>query len=154
MTRPRLATAEHRTACLRAVEKLLRDREAAYPALIERERMTAADAASKLELARVLLAQWRWVIDGAAEVPWDEARGIAGWGAYDFELAAELRGACERADAVATRQGSKSDRLYADLCEALHWWQLSDQGLSGVARIVSYTIACRTPGLPPIARAA
>lgn len=154
MTRPRLATAEHRAGCLRAVEKLLRDREAAYPGLIERERMTAVDAARKLELARVLLNQWRWVINGSAEVPWDEARGVAGWGAYDFELAAELRGACERADAAAVRQGSESDRLYADLCEALHWWQLSDHGLSGVARIVSHTLACRATALPQIARAA
>lgn len=142
---PRLASYYDRDYCAAATVKLLRDREGRYPALVNAGKLPAADAVAGLERARVIVAQWKWVMDPAGPIdpPWDEARGVYGFGAYDHELAADLAGAVTRARAIADRDPSNADRReLADLYAALAWWQQRPAGCAS-CRIVSETTAIR-----------
>ena len=126
MTVPRLASYYERDYCAAAAVHLLREREAKYPALVTSGTISAAAAARGLELMRVVVAQWRWVMDaeGSADPPYDDALGAYGWGAYDWDLAKELAEVARRARANADRDhGSWEKAELADLCEALAWWQ-------------------------------
>jgi hypothetical protein len=140
MTRPRLAAYHLRECCAAAATRILREREARYPGLIEAGKLTAAGAAASLELARVIVAQWTWAMDpaGAIDPPWDAALGIHGFGAYNHDLVAELAGAARRARSIADRVGSQQATDFADMCDALHWWQDRDPG-TYEARIVRDT---------------
>lgn len=137
MTPPHLAAYHLRECCAAAATRILREREARYPALIEADKLKAADAATGLERARVIVAQWKWAMDpsGAIDPPWDAERGVYGWGAYNHELVAELAGAERRAQAIANRAPTQQAIDVADLYAALHWWQHPDPR-SHTARIV------------------
>ncbi len=140
MTPPRLAAYHLREVCAAGAVQLLREREARYPALIEAGRLKAADATASLERARIIAAQWKWAIDpaGTIDPPWDDVRGVYGWGAYNHDLVAELRGAADRARAIADRTGTQAAIEFADICAALLWWQDRDPG-TYEARIVRDT---------------
>ncbi len=128
MTPPRLAAYHLRECCAAAATRILREREARYPALIEDGKLKAADAAASLEFARVIVAQWKWAMDPAGPIdpPWDAERGVYGWGAYNHELVAELTGAARRAQGIADRTRTQAAVDFADLCAALLWWQDRD----------------------------
>ena len=144
MTMPRLAAYQHRGYCADAAVHLLRGREASYPALVTDGKMTAEHAKAGLEIMRVLVAQWQWVMHPArpALPDWDYRTGY--FGCYNHLLVAELATVAERARAQASRTPADAQRVgMADLCEALAWHQASDHGASGEARIVDQVAAER-----------
>jgi len=65
---PRLAGYRPRECCAAAATRILREREARYPALIEDGRLKAVDAATSLEAARVIVARWMWATDPAGTI--------------------------------------------------------------------------------------
>lgn len=154
MLRPRLTAYHLRDCCAGAAIRILHEREARYPSLIEAGKLKAADAAASLELARVIVAQWTWVMDsaGAVDPPWDDVRGVYGWGAYNHDLTAELEGAARRAKKIADRTGTQQAIDFADLCAALHWWQ-QPEPRSHTARIVLDTTVERQCAVRPMGRA-
>lgn len=151
MTPPRLAAYHLRECCAAAATRILREREARYPGLIEDGKLKAADAATSLELARVIVAQWKWAMDsaGAIDPPWDAERGVYGWGAYNHDLTNELAGAARRAQGIADRTGTQQAIDFAGLCAALHWWQQSEPR-SHTARIVLDTTVERRCAVRPM----
>lgn len=128
MTMPPLAAYHLLEICAAGAARILREREERYPALIEATKLKAADAAASLERARVIVAQWKWAMDpaGAIDPPWDDVRGVYGWGAYNHELVDDLRGGAKRARAIADRTGTQAAIDFADICAALLWWQDRD----------------------------
>ncbi|WP_242095451.1 hypothetical protein [Sphingomonas sp. CROZ-RG-20F-R02-07] len=137
---PRHACHHLRDYCAAATVHLLREREARYPALVNAGKVTAEDAATRLELALAIVAQWRWVVDPAAPVlPAFGERGY--FGAHGFEMRDELATAARRQRAVADRNPDNADAAeLADLYEAVAWWQ---QGHPGDARIITDVCAER-----------
>lgn len=127
-TPPRLAAYHLRECCAAFAARLLREREAGYPPLIEAGTLKAADAVASLERARAIVAQWKWAMDPAGPInpPWDDERGIFGFGAYNHELVDELKVVSQRARATAKRAATQQTIDIADLCDALLWWQDRD----------------------------
>ncbi|HEU0045106.1 hypothetical protein [Sphingomonas sp.] len=147
MTPPRFAARpEVFDYLLDAARRLLAEREARYPAMIEAGKLAVADATRKLELARCLVAQWRWAAD-PARATLGEWREPGHFNAWAHELAAEIADAATRARALADRDPTPLRREVADMYEALAWWQ---QPVSpGRARIVAhadFTAGVRDPG--------
>ncbi|MDP1026364.1 hypothetical protein Q5H91_04000 [Sphingomonas sp. KR1UV-12] len=142
---PRLATYYDRDYCAAGAVHLLREREAKYPALIAAGKLPAETGALGQDRARALVAQWCWAMDlhGPIYPPWDEGRGVHGFGAYEFELAEEMTAAAARGRAIADRDPTSwAKREIADLCDALAWWQSRDPGTYS-CRIVRETVAAR-----------
>ena len=137
MTPPALATPQHRHLCARAALTLLRTREEAYPAAIEAGKITPADAERGIHVARCIVEQWRWVVD-RAQPPCPEFDEHADrFGAFNFELAAELIRAAERQRAIATRKPTDAGAAQlADLYEALAWHQRTNAGAAWIVHIV------------------
>lgn len=126
MTRPRLAWPEHHAYLAAATVHLLRQREAGYPALVTKGAMTEAAAGAKLELSRVLVAQWIWATDPAQPpLPPLAADRPGHFGAWSRELADELAETAATARARAADRPLDRDRaMLADLCDALAWYQV------------------------------
>lgn len=101
---------------------LLGERERRYPALVEAGRLTAAEAARRLELARCLVAQWQWVADPAAP-PLPAWADPGHFDACVVALAAEIAGAADAARRQAAADPTDERRAIADWYEALAWWQ-------------------------------
>ena len=137
MTAPALTAAQHRHLCARAALTLLRTREDAYPAAIEAKKITATDAERGLHLARCIVEQWRWVLDkGRAPSPEFDERTDR-FGAFNFEMAAELTRAAERQRAIAKRKpADEGAGQLADLYEALAWHQRTHAGAAWIVHIV------------------
>lgn len=133
MTPPVYTSPQHRHLCLRAAVMLLRIREEGYPAAIEANKITEADAERGLRLARCIVDQWRWIMD-PAQPPcpaWDEKTDL--FGAYSFEMEAELVRAAERQRAIAKRKPTDEGAVQlADLYEALAWLQRTRHGVAWI----------------------
>ncbi len=133
MTPPIYAAPQHRHLCARAAQMLLRIREEGYPAAIEAKKITPADAERGLRLARCIVDQWRWIMD-PAQPPcpaWDEKTDL--FGAYSFELEAELSRAAVRQRAIAKRKPVNDAAVQlADLYEALAWLQRTRHGVAWI----------------------
>lgn len=149
---PAYAAPRHRHLCARAAVMLLRIREEGYPAAIEANKISAADAERGLRLARCIVDQWRWIMD-PAQPPcpaWDEKTDL--FGAYSFEMEAELVRAAERQRAIAKRKPTDEGAVQlADLYEALAWLQRTRYG---VAWIVLRVDVERSAAATSMARAA
>ncbi|MDE0878541.1 MAG: hypothetical protein OSB00_07730 [Sphingomonas bacterium] len=140
-----------------AAVHLLRQRQASYPALIARDRMTSDEAARKCALASAVADQWRWVIDPARPpLPeWNDATGR--FGAHDWDLHDEMVAAAKRARDIARRHpagqpGEWEARELADLYEALAWWQQLHRGDALI--IHDADLERRSNGHPHLAEAA
>lgn len=139
---PRYAASDHRELCLAAARHLLAEREARLPGLVERGKITAAESARRQELARCLVAQWRWVVDPASppQPAFDEAT-LSRFGAPDWELVADLREAAARARTIAqrgtARPGDVDPHQLADLYEALAWLQRPPLGWGIVDQVAA-----------------
>lgn len=137
MTAPALTAPQHRRQCARAALALLRTREQGYPAAVEAGKITAAEADRGIHLARCIVEQWRWVIH-KAQPPcpeFDERTDL--FGAFNFELAAELDRAAERQRSIATRKPADAGAAeLADLYEALAWHQRTHAGAAWIVHIV------------------
>lgn len=133
MSLPVYTAPQHRHLCARAAQMLLRIREEGYPAAIEAKKITAADAERGLRLARCIVDQWRWIMD-PAQPPcptWDEKTDL--FGAYSFELEAELVRAAERQRVIAKRKPVDEAAVQlADLYEALAWLQRTRHGVAWI----------------------
>lgn len=133
MTAPIYSAPQHRHLCARAAVMLLRIREEGYPAAIEANKITPADAERGLRLARCIVDQWRWITDPARPPcpAWDEKTDL--FGAYSFEMEAELARAAERQRAIAKRKPTDEGAAQlADLYEALAWLQRTRHGVAWI----------------------
>ena len=133
MTIPVYAAPQHRHLCARAAVMLLRIREEGYPAAIEANKITPADADRGLRLARCIVDQWRWITDPARPTcpAWAEKTDL--FGAYSFEMEAELVRAAERQRAIAKRKPTDEGAVrLADLYEALAWLQRTRHGVAWI----------------------
>jgi hypothetical protein len=137
MTAPALTAPQHRHLCARAAITLLRTREEGYPAAIQAKKITASDAERGIHLARCVVEQWRWIMDKARPHCPEFDERTDRFGAYNFELAAELTRAAERQRAIATRKpaGEAAAQL-ADLYEALAWHQRTHAAAAWIVHIV------------------
>ena len=133
MTDPVYAAPQHRHLCARAAMMLLRVREEGYPAAIEANKITPADADRGLRLARCIVDQWRWIVD-PAQPPcpvWGEKTDL--FGAYSFEMEAELARAAVRQRMIAMRKpADEGAAQLADLYEALAWLQRTRHGVAWI----------------------
>lgn len=149
---PALAAPQHRHLCARAALTLLRTREQSYPAAVEAGKITAVDAERGIHLARCIVAQWRWVLDKAKPPcpEFDERTDL--FGAFNFELAAELVRAAERQRSIALRKPANAGAAeLADLYEALAWHQRTHAGAAWIVHIVDVE---RSAAAKALARAA
>lgn len=127
--------------------RLLRDREAAYPARIEAGTMTQAVADESLATARAIVALWRWVLDPTcpAEPVWDDATGH--FGVHAGFMLAQLRQAAEhyrrRADVA---PGDALARELADCCEELVAWHACPGGCAAIQ--LQVVVESMRDGLP------
>lgn len=137
MTVPPYTTPQHRHLCARAAVMLLRAREEAYPAAIAAKRITSADADRGIHLARCLVEQWRWIIDQARPPcpAFDERTDR--FGAFNFELSADLDRAADRQRLIAKRSPTDEDAAQlAELYAALAWLQRTHAGAAWIVHIV------------------
>lgn len=106
-----------------AAQRLLADRQTRDPAAVERKRMTADHAASRLATARALALQWQCVADrrDAPDNGWDYFQTF---GAYPITVRLDL---ADVARTAADRARANPDNLamamLAGTCAALRWWQ-------------------------------
>lgn len=125
---------------------MLREREASYPARVERGELTADKAAQSLAVARALVAQWRWAID-PSDPPFPTA--APHWRAFGADEVAILEQLQVAADWSRTRAAGAPADLdaaeRADLMEALLWYQ---DLTTGAPLIVNWTLRARRPGSP------
>jgi hypothetical protein len=137
MTPPALTAPQHRRQCARAALTLLHAREQGYPAAVEAGKITAADAERGIHLARCIVDQWRWVIDKAQPPCPEFDERTDRFGAFNFELAAELDRAAERQRAIANRKAADASAAeLANLYEALAWHQQTHAGAAWIVHIV------------------
>lgn len=103
--------------------RLLADREAGDPKLVESHKLTASQAAHRLATARALALQWQAVM-AHAEAPADELAFFETFGAWPMlvriAIADIARAAADRA-----RADPRSDdkAMLAGACAALAWYQ-------------------------------
>lgn len=144
MTAPSFTAPQHRRLCARAALTLLRTREQAYPAAVEAGKITAADADHGIHLARCIVEQWRWVVDKARPACPEFDERTDRFGAFNFELAAELERAAERQRSIATRKPADAGAAeLADLYEALAWHQRTHAGAAWIVHIVDVERSAR-----------
>ncbi|MCU6454326.1 hypothetical protein LPN01_09565 [Sphingomonas sp. A2-49] len=152
MNAPPYAAPQHRHLCARAAVTLLRAREDAYPAAITAGKITAEDADRGLHLARCIAEQWRWVFDkGQPACPAFDERTDR-FGAFNFEMAAELGRAADRQRVIAARKPSDAGaEELAELYGALAWHQRTHAGAAWIVHIVDVE---RSAAAKALARAA
>lgn len=139
---PVIADPEYRAALVAAAERLLADRTARYPALIETGRIDPGAAHAGLRTAAALAEQWRWIAD-PARAPLPPFCLIAGghFGVPAGAIAADLRDAAARARLLADRSPDDADRANLAACyEAL----AAEQHADVVARVAWYRETNRT----------
>ncbi|USU06318.1 hypothetical protein NF699_06555 [Sphingomonadaceae bacterium OTU29LAMAA1] len=137
MVAPQYAAPQHRHLCARAAVTLLRTREEGYPARIEAQKITADDAERGIHLARCIVEQWRWIMDKARPPCPEFNERTDRFGAYNFELAAEITRAAERQLAIAKRKpADEAAAQLADLFGALAWHQRTHAGAAWIVHIV------------------
>lgn len=107
-----------------AARRILAQREATDSEQVEKGRITRAQAADRLRIARALSTFWDSVAAGRfpydAETAWIESRGAEG--AYPHELRIDLTNAATRTRALADRKGEDADaEHFAQCVEALAW---------------------------------
>lgn len=112
---PALASAAHR---------ILAQRRTLDPQQVEKGRLTAADAATRLRVATALAAQWDSIAAGQppydAETAWIVSNGTEG--TYPHELRTDLNAAADRARALADRHGEDAEAAhFAEAVAALGW---------------------------------
>ncbi len=122
MTRPTLA--HDWTALAAAARQMLAQRIERDPPYVDAGKMTAELAATRLRIARALVAQWDSIV--AHRPPYDPqdawAASDGAEGAYPHELREDLRAAAKRARRLADRQGEDvAAAAFADAVEALSW---------------------------------
>lgn len=111
---------------LTTAQAILAQREKRYPQEVERERMTATEAARGLRIARALVRQWQAIVDRADwyDAESDFAFGDGSTGAGDVELRADLARAAQLAADIADRDpDNEGARAFADRIAALAWHQ-------------------------------
>lgn len=149
MRMPALAEPRHRHLCARAAQMLLRIREEGYPAAVEAGRMTQAEADRGIHLARCLVAQWRWIMDRARPAcpPWDERGDL--FGAYSFEMEADLVRAVQVQRArAAKRPADEAAAELTELFEALAWLQRTRHGVAWIVLRVDVERSATAGTLP------
>jgi hypothetical protein len=144
MTAPALTQRQHRRDLARAAINLLRVRERFHAPAIEAGELSEK-AEKSLHLARCLVAQWRWVLDPARPPCPEFDEKTDRFGAYNFELAADIAGAAARQRSIAAKQPNNAEAaMLAELYEALAWLQ---QPIAGAALIV-HDVDLERPALP------
>jgi hypothetical protein len=137
MTVPSLTAPQHRHLSARAAITLLRTREEGYPAAIQAKKITAEDAERGIHLARYIVEQWLWIMDKARPPCFEFDERTDRFGAFNFELAAEITRAAERQRAIAKRKpANEAAPQLADLYEALAWHQRKHAGAAWIVHIV------------------
>jgi hypothetical protein len=145
MTIPALTAPRHRRQCARAAVALLRTREQGYPVAVKAGKITAADADRGIHLARCIVEQWQWVVDKTQSPCPEFNERTDRFGAFNFELAAELVRAAERQRSIASRKPTDVGAAeLADLYEALAWHQRTHAGAAWIVHIVDVERSARS----------
>jgi hypothetical protein len=146
VTSPAFTAPQHRHLCGRAAITLLRTREEGYPAAIQAKKITADDAERSIHLARCIVGQWRWIMDKARPPCPEFDESTDRFGAYNFELAAEITRAAERQRAIANRKPTdEAAAQLADLYEALASHQRTHAGAAWIVHIVDVERSSTAP---------
>lgn len=125
--RPELNGYRHHRLLASAAERLLADRERAYPLLVERGKLASDAAEAALRCAHALVAQWHWITDRARPaLPAFNHETGGSFGAPSSEIAADLARTAVRTRELADRSGDDQIVLLADCYAALAWCQRGD----------------------------
>lgn len=132
------AMASDWTSLAAAARRVLAQREAGDAAWVEKGRLTHAEAADRLRIARALVALWDSVV--AREPPYDietawiESRGAEG--CYPHELRTDLTAAADRARLIAERSPDDPDAAnFAEAVAALAWHARPPDHISNIVDV-------------------
>jgi hypothetical protein len=109
-------------ACARLAGELLEQRQQFYPALVERQKLTAAQAERGLRIMGAIARLWEQV--AAGDDIYSPSDCLAAFGASLDEMQAEITTSRDRLHQIAARPDADGDaQRNAELGEAL-WWHL------------------------------
>lgn len=129
-----------------AARRILDQRRTLDPQQVEKGRLTAADAATRLRVATALVAQWDSIVAGQppydAETAWIVSGGTEG--TYPHELRTDLTAAAGRARALADRHGENAEAaLFAEAVAALAWHARPRDHISNILDVAHANAAHR-----------
>lgn len=137
------------TSLAAAARRVLAQREAGDAAWVEKGRLTQAEAAARLRIARALVALWDSIVAGEppydAETAWIESRGAEG--CYPHELRTDLAAAADRARLLAERNPEEPDAArFAEAVAALAWHARPADQISSIIDVAHVNAAARQRG--------
>lgn len=145
------AMASDWTSLAGAARRVLAQREAGDAAWVEKGRLTQAEAAARLRIARALVALWDSIVTGEppydAETAWIESRGAEG--CYPHELRTDLAAAADRARLLAERNPEDLDAArFAEAVAALAWHARPADHISSIVDVAHVNAAARAGRAP------
>ena len=132
-----------------AARRVLAQREDGDAAWVEKGRLTQAEAAARLRIARALVALWDSIVAGEppydAETAWIESRGAEG--CFPHELRTDLAAAADRARSLAERNAQDLDAArFAEAVTALAWHARPADHISSIVDVAHVNAAARQRG--------
>lgn len=129
-----------------AARRILDQRRTLDPQQVEKGRLTAADAATRLRVATALVAQWDSIAAGQppydAETAWIVSGGAEG--TYPHELRTDLNAAADRARALADRHGEDAEAAhFAEAVAALAWHARPPDHISNILDVAHVNAKAR-----------
>lgn len=134
-----------------AARQMLAQRETSADANVEKGRLTAAQAADRIRVARALSRLWDTIAAGAIpydfETAWIDSAGHEG--TYPHELRADLDAAAARARTLADRKGEDAKAAaFAEALAALAWHARPRDHISHIIDVAHANAAARSGRAP------
>ncbi len=134
-----------------AARQMLAQRESSAASNVEKGRLTAAQAADRIRVARALASLWDTITAGQPpydfETAWIDSAGREG--TYPHELRADLDAAAGRARILADRKGEDAGaEAFAQALAALAWHARPRDHVSHILDVAHVNAALRTGRAP------
>jgi hypothetical protein len=129
-----------------AARQMLNQREGSAAANVEKGRLTKAQAADRIRVARALSRLWDTIAAGQPpydfETAWIESGGREG--SYPHELRADLEAAAARARMIADRKGEDAAAAaFAEALAALAWHARPPDHISSIIDVAHINASAR-----------
>ncbi len=144
MTMPNMAS--EWPALALAARQMLAQREASAAANVEKGRLTAAQAADRIRVARALSQLWDTIAAGQPPYDFETAWMVSGGreGTYPYELRTDLDAAAARARTIADRRGENAyAAAFADALAALAWHARPADRISSIIDVAHANVLAR-----------
>lgn len=129
-----------------AARQMLAQREASAAGNVEKGRLTEAQAADRVRVARALSRLWDTIAAGQPPYDFETAWIVSGGreGTYPYELRADLDAAAARARTIADRKGEDAAAAaFADALAALAWHARAADHISSIIDVAHANAAHR-----------